>query len=217
MLKDLTHFIIVYNPGYAGNFLVRLFSLGTEVMPQIPLISLNDTTLDSYNTAQRTELYSFSKVRNSYSNWQKFHKKWLDFQHYDNIDNMSFTDNYTHVMFAMHAPELELYLNKIQSIEKVNYFYVDLDLEKYGSWLDSSRQDLNFKNRVDEDLKYNLLLDNSTLDQRINLTAMLDSKNEFLQEYRRVCAIMNITPMEESAVLLYDGWHDTRVTYYSST
>ena len=214
MLKDLTHTIIVYNPGYAGNFLVRLFSLGTEVMPQIPINFLNNTTLDSYNTAQRLELYSFSKVRNSYSNWQKFHKQWLDFQHYENMDNMSYTDNYTHVMFSMHAPELELYSSKLQTIEKVNYFYVDLDLDRYGSWIDSSRQDLNFKNRVDEDLKYKLLLDSSASDQRINLTVMLNSKDEFLQEYRRVCALMGFTPLDESAATLYDGWYDTRVAYY---
>ena len=205
--------IIVYNPGYAGNFLIRLFSLGTDIVPQMPTNVIQDN-IPYYSIDQRLSLYSFSKVREHHLNWQKLHREWIDFQHYENIKNLLVDCNYTHIMFAMHAPELELYFPIIKTIQDVRYFYVDLDLEKYGSWINSSQQDLNFKYRVDEILKYKLLLDKSTPDQRINLTAMLNSKDEFLQEYRRVCAIMNITPIEEPAMSLYDGWYNTRVAYY---
>jgi hypothetical protein len=215
MLKDLEHFIIVYNPGYAGNFLLRLFSLGEEVVPQLPVNLLVENNSRVYSSDDRLDLYSFSTIRSQYVNWQKFHRDWIDFSHYEKLNCILHRDH-KHVVFAMHVPELEMHNPVLQSIQNIKYFYVDLDLEKYSSWLNSAQQDLNFKYRIDEYLKYNLLLDNSTSDQRISLTAMLNSKDEFLQEYRRVCALMGITTSEESASVLYDGWYDTRVTYYIS-
>jgi hypothetical protein len=205
--------IIVYNPGYAGNFLIRLFSLGTDIVPQMP-INMIQVSIPYYSIDQRLSLYSFSKVREQHLNWQKFHREWMDFQKYENINDLLVDCNYTHIVFAMHAPELELYSSRIQTIQDVKYFYVDLDLEKYGNWIKSAQRDLNFKYRIDEIFKYNLLLENAHPDYKIDLTAMLNSEDDFLKEYHRVCSIMQIIPIDEAALLLYRDWYATRVACY---
>jgi hypothetical protein len=213
MLKDLEHFIIVYNPGYAGNFLLRLFSLGEEVVPQLPvnLLVKNDSRV--YSSNDRLDLYSFSTIRSQYMNWQKFHRDWIDFSHYEKL-NCILHPNHKHIVFAMHVPELEIHKPVLQSIQNIKYFYVDLDLEKYSSWIESAQQDLNFKYRIDEKSKYQNLVDCAVPDQLINLTAMLESSDKFLQEYCRICAVMKITPVESQALVLYQEWYDARVAYY---
>jgi hypothetical protein len=226
MLTELKHSIIVYNPGYAGNFLIRLFSLGIEVMPQITVDTLTNLTsnlrtilegknkLQKYSTKERLELYSFANVKSNYLNWQKFHRDWTDFGHYDRIKLISGYESYTHIMFAMHVPELELNSSSINAIQDVTYFYVDLDLEKYNNWIKSAQQDLNFKYRIDETFKYNLLLKNVDPAYKIDLTAILNSEDDFLKEYHRICSIMQIEPVDESALILYKDWYTTRVAYY---
>jgi hypothetical protein len=213
MLNDLEHFIIVYNPGYAGNFLLRLFSLGEEVVPQLPVNLLVENESRVYSTNDRLDLYSFSTIRSQYINWQKFHRDWIDFSHYEKLNCMLHPD-YKHIVFAMHVPELEMHKPVLQSIQNIKYFYVDLDLEKYSSWLNSAQQDLNFKYRIDEKSKYQTLVDRAVPDQLINLTAMLESSDKFLQEYCRICAVMKITPVKDQALALYQEWYITRVAYY---
>ena len=213
MLKDLEHFIIVYNPGYAGNFLLRLFSLGEEVVPQLPVNLLVENDSRVYSSDDRLDLYSFSTIRSQYMNWQKFHRDWTDFSHYEKL-NCTLHPDYKHIVFAMHVPELEMHKPALQSIQNIKYFYVSLDLEKYSSWIDSAQQDLNFKYRIDEKSKYQFLVDRAAPDQLINLTAMLDSPDKFLQEYCRICTVMKITPVKDQALVLYRDWYDTRVAYY---
>lgn len=213
MLNDLEHFIIVYNPGYAGNFLIRLFSLGEEVVPQLPLNLLVENNSRVYSTNDRLDLYSFSDIRSQYLNWQKFHRNWTDFSHYEKL-KCTLHPGYKHIIFAMHVPELEMHKPVLQSIRNIKYFYVDLDLEKYSDWINSSQQDLNFKYRIDEKLKYKCLVDRAAPDQLINLTSMLDSPEGFLQEYCRICAIMGVAPLKEQALILYKEWYTTRVAYY---
>ena len=214
MLNDLEHFIIVYNPGYAGNFLLRLFSLGEEVVPQLPVNLLVENDSQVYSPNDRLDLYSFSTIRSQYMNWQKFHRDWIDFSHYEKLNCMLRPD-YKHIVFAMHVPELEIHEPVLQSIQNVKYFYVDLDLEKYNRWISVAQQDLHFKYRLDEKSKYQYLVECASSDQLINLTAMLESSDKFLQEYRRICTVMNITPVEEQALKLYREWYDTRVAYYT--
>lgn len=226
MLTKLRHIIIVYNPGYAGNFLIRLFSLGTEVVPLISSEVLTNLTndlskiisgenrLQTYSTNERLNLYLFKSVRSTYLNWQKFHREWTDFGHYDRIKLISGYESYSHIVFAMHVPELKWHSSIINTIQDATYFYVDLDLKKYGNWITSAQKDLNFKYRTDETFKYDLLLKNADPDYKIDLTAMLNSEDEFLKEYHRVCSIMNIQPVDEAALLLYRDWYATRVAYY---
>ena len=211
--KTMLTNIIVYNPGYAGNFLIRLFSIGTDIVPQMP-VNLIQESIPYYSIDQRLSLYSFSKVRTHHLNWQKFHREWMDFRQYENINNLLVDCNYTHIMFAIHAPELELYSTVIKTIQDVRYFYVDLDLEKYGNWIKAAQKDLNFKYRIDETFKYDLLIKNADPNYKIDLTSMLNSEDEFLKEYHRVCSVMKIIPIDETALLLYRDWYATRVAYY---
>lgn len=204
------HIIIVYNPGYAGNFLQRLFSLGNEVVPQIPLNYLGIDSLD----INRLELYSFKDVRSSFLNWQKFHRAWPTFYDYEKL-KLKFFDNqdYTHVVFAMHFPEYEIFINDLNQISDIEYYYVDLDLSKYQKWINLSQKDLNYRYRLDEAERYDSLRSNSKF-KRIDLTSMLDSKPLFEMEYIHLCELMNLTVRLEDAVKLYDDWFDVRVRYY---
>jgi gamma-glutamyl phosphate reductase len=45
----------------------------------------------------------------------------------------------------------------------------------------------------------------------INLTKMLSSEQEFQEEYLRVTNSMNITPVLDQAIELFNGWKTVRV------
>lgn len=213
-INKIKHAVIVYNPGYAGNFLQRVFSLGKEVVPQIPLHLLEDNYNLRYYDNRRLELYSFKQVRNNYLNWQKFHRAWPTFYDYDKIKSkIESTDGYTHIVFSMHYPEYENLINDLNQTQEVKYFYVDLDLTKYQSWINKAQQDLNYKYRVGELESYEILKQDSKFN-KIDLTRMLESEDSFEQEYISICNLLGIDSNIESAILLYRDWFETRVKYY---
>ena len=94
-------------------------------------------------------------------------------------------------------------------------YYVDLDLDRWGDWVDTQQQKLNFQYRDKEreqfhDLKtiYNM--------QPISLDQLLESPRSFLIEYNRVCEIMGIVPHPQQALLLRQDWMSVRVHDQSS-
>jgi hypothetical protein len=214
VIDQINHVFVVYNPGYAGNFLIRLFSLDTAVVPQSTLESINTEKFFDLSIEERSNFYSFASVRNQYLNWQKFHRTWMDFHHYEQFKSkLNRTHTYNTIIFSMHSPEYLRFQRQIESIKHHQIVFVDLDENRYSSWIKKSQKDLNFKYRLDETKIYKSLLDQH--DQpKINLTAMLESTESFICEYLRMAEILNVNVHINDAVKLYKEWYETRVSYY---
>jgi len=206
MIENLKHIIIIYNPGYAGNFLTRVFSLGDEVVTHFPKQTLLSNIV---NMDKKISLYSFSQVNNNYLNWQKFHRAWPDFYDYE-LFKLKFKEtNCTHIVFSMHEPEFNKHLIKLQSIKNIEFLFVDLNLEKYENWINKSKQYLNFKYRLDEELNYFEL--SKKITNKINLSKIIESEEGFLSEYQRICSIVGIQEYIPEATILYKDWYSVRV------
>lgn len=214
MIDQINHVFVVYNPGYAGNFLIRLFSLDTAVVPQTTVELIDTEKFFDLSVEERSDFYSFAGVRTQYLNWQKFHRTWIDFYHYEQFESkLNNPHTYNTIIFGMHSPEYLRFQRQIQSIKHRQIVFVDLDENLYSNWIEQSQKDLNFKYRLDEAKIYNYLLDQHD-QSKINLTAMLESTESFIHEYLRIAETLNVKAHVTDAVKFYKEWYETRVSYY---
>lgn len=207
----MKHIIILYLPGHAGNFLTRLFSLGNETLPHLPVNLLEQYiyTGKPNEHLNRLELYSFKEVF-KYYDWQQFHRAWADFRYYTKYEllNVFYNSKYS-ITHAIHPFEFKMLEHGIELLDQTEFYYVDLDLEKHSAWVDSQQQKLKFYLRDNEVDDFHLLKDQYHM-QAISLTNILKSDNEFLKEYVRVCNLMSLAPNTDQALLLYQDWIKVR-------
>lgn len=214
----MKHIYIIYNPGYAGNFLQKLFSLSTETVPSLYQTDLN-TPIVNLSTEERIEKYKFSNVLTNVNSWQAYHRKWADMYQYLDIMKAILPQQFKYIIFSMHEVEYQLF----NSMRVRNHEYapimlpinsivlgVSLDLTKYGTWIKNTQQALKFIYRLEEKQFYNKFINSLQKDKIINLTKMLDSYTGFCDEYVRVCKVIGLEPDIESATLLWDDWYETR-------
>lgn len=204
--------IILYMPGYAGNFLARLFSLGDETMPQLPIDLLNHMSLTGQliPVVDRTELYSFKKVPESFDDWQLFHRAWADFYQNSKFELLNvFYNSKASMVYGIHPAEFIAFKDTIDQLDCVDFYYVDLDLALYGQWVEDQQKKLKFVVREQEPETFQILVHDYHM-KPISLTKMLDSEEHFIQEYTRVCALMSMIPRESLAVKLYNDWRSVR-------
>lgn len=209
---------ILYLPGYAGNFLVRLFSLSPETIPQIPIDLLNDlaTNCKPLPNINRVESYTFSNVLTEFNTWQLFHRHWPDFKEHQQFKlvNMYNGCKYSTLVHAIHPYEFIKYETELYSVpnfslvDDAEYYYVNLDLSVYGDWYATQQEKLGFANRDNE--SYADIIDRYNM-APIDLTTILDSELDFLTEYHRLCLAMKITPVETDAITLYRDWKKVRL------
>lgn len=215
----MKHIFILYNPGYAGNFLARLFSLDHSVIPQLPESMLRDCVRSGQypDINDRAEFYSFDSVKTNYKNWQDFHRDWTTFNTNNSADFYRWLhdltigkDSVSAIIYAIHPHEFNKSLRDIHQIKNKDFYYVSLNLEKYQLWINQAQEKLGFVYR-DNELQLGSMLPTAFNMKEISLTRMLDSESEFLDEYQRVCELMGIPAEKEKALTLYQGWRKTRV------
>jgi hypothetical protein len=204
--------ILLYLPGHAGNFLARLFSLGEDTMPLLRKDQLEhhlDKGTPLPDNFDRLENYRFGQVTQEFDSWQQFHRAHADF-----LDNAQYRLlnifcglRYSRIVLPVHPGEFE---NYFVNIDPTEFYYVDLDLHKWGAWVSSQQEKLEFCTRGNENQlfdtqkkKYNM--------RSINLTKILESEEAFVEEYMSVCNQMNIKPMLEAARSLRQDWYSVRV------
>lgn len=196
-------------PGHAGNFLVRLFSLGKETMPQLPIAILaNEFKLTPINeNYTRLTYYSFSEAK-SYPSWQEYNCTWADYHQDLEYQMMCAIWKKQALVYAMHPCEFVKFETMLADNPSNYYFYVELDI-KYQSWVDQQKEELKFVYRPNESEQFTQLKDKYKM-KSINLTAMLDSVTEFQEEYLRCCNLMQLTPCIDQALELYNNWTQVR-------
>lgn len=197
-------------PGHAGNFLVRLFSLSPEILPQVPIMMLENMVVPEIT--DRAEYYSFSKVKQRFKTWQNFHRAWPDFYQKELFERFNglFPEPFPAVIYAIH-PEEFLILESSVIESRPTFYFVDLD-ERYHAWVAEQQSSLDFQYRPDyqsELEKFNILREKYPMSP-ISLTDMLDSTDLFLKEYLKICEKMMITPVPDAALRLYHDWYLVR-------
>lgn len=202
--------IITYLPGHAGNFLARLFSFGHETMPQLPRTLLNKyISIDSKNeNLDRLTMYSF-KETDSYRTWQEFHRAWSDFYQQSTYNLLAAIWKKSNIVYAIHPIEFSKFEIFMTGDPNIKFFYVHLD-PKDQTWVDSSRKKLLFVDRDCEYDKFDSLKSKYNMEP-INLSAMLESEEEFLKEYTRCCSLMGLNVYPELAIEMYRDWARVRL------
>jgi hypothetical protein len=204
--------IVLYLPGHAGNFIARLFSLGSETMPLLPQDMLQhhlETVTDIPADFDRLESYRFSTVPTTYNDWQRFHRSYADYKEYScyNLLNIYCKQKYSRIVFPLHPHEFIADFNNQSDSE---FYYVDLDLNLWGDWVREQQTKLNFQYRHNEPQQFEDLKVMHNM-QPISLDKLLDSQQSFLTEYHRICKVMDIEPLTQQALLLRQDWMSVRL------
>lgn len=204
--------VLLYLPGHAGNFLARLFSLGQNTMPLIRKDQLDhhlDQGTPLPDNFDRLENYRFAQVTEEFNNWQQFHRSFADFFEHAQyrLLNLFCGSRYSRIVYPLHPIELA---NSIVPMSAIEFYYVDLDLQKWGSWVSSQQKKLAFITRHNENALFEVYKKKYHM-RSINLTKMLASEPAFVEEYMLVCSQMNIEPMLQQALNLRQDWYSTRV------
>jgi hypothetical protein len=199
-------------PGHAGNFVSRLFSLGPETMPlirQSVMTEYIDHGLEISDTFDRLANYQFSTVSTEFDTWQEFHRAYADHKEYlfYRLLNVFCNRKYARIVFPLHPYEFD---HDFSGDEDSEFFYVDLDLDIWGGWVESEQQKLQFQVRSMEKEQFDQIKHQYSM-KPISLTRLLESDHAFVQEYQRVCTEMQISPLLEQALILRKDWYLTRV------
>lgn len=211
-MSELRHIFIVYNPGYAGNFLQRLISLDTSTVPALYKDELSEHEYEKIDNADRLEKYKFSKIKKQQGDWQQFHHRaWVDFFDYKETIKISGIERYKNICFAMHEPEYTKCKNLIDQIENKIIFGVFLDEVLHSRWLTESQKSLRFLYRLEEKQFYQKMMSLLPKENIIDLNRILESEVGFLNEYQRICQIINIEYHPDEPLELYRDWSACRV------
>jgi hypothetical protein len=204
--------IILYLPGHAGNFVARLFSLNRESMPLLPQVLLQhhlESVTDIPEDFDRLENYRFSTVSAAFNDWQQFHRSYADHKEYScyNLLNIYCKQKYSRIVFPLHPHE---FIADFDNQSESEFYYVDLDLDLWSSWVNEQQTKLNFQYRHNEPQQFEDLKVMHCM-QPISLDRLLQSQQSFLNEYQRICKIMDIDPLPQQALLLRQDWMSVRL------
>lgn len=201
--------LIMYMPGHAGHLIARLFGLSPEVMPLINKGLLERLVDGRYGIPKgfdKVALYKFSDVKTKFNSWQEFHRAYADYK-----DDAAFKmlDEYgrhrhSSIIYPVHPYEFHFDYDN----SDCDFYYVDLDLDQWGSWVEQEQQKLGFVVRPDELDYFNKYKTMYNM-KPISLTKLLGQ--DFDSEYLRVAAEMNITPVLDDAHTLFHDWKSVRL------
>lgn len=203
--------IVLYLPGHAGNFIARLFSLTSDTMPLVRQHQL-EQHLDQGTALpedfDRLKSYQFGSVHKEFSDWQRFHRAYadaLDLPQY-RLLNIFCGFRYSRIVIPIHPKEFR----DFSLAGTTEFYFVDLDLKQWGTWVSSQQQRLKFQYRGDEHAQFEHQKTKHNM-SAINLTKMLNNEQDFLEEYVRICNHMQIEPQPEQALWLRRDWYSVRV------
>jgi hypothetical protein len=204
--------IVLYLPGHAGNFIARLFSLNNQTMPLLQKTQLQYSLGSGQpipDDFDRLENYQFSTVPTRFNNWQQFHRSFADHKEYSGyrLLNLFCKRKFSRIVFPLHPHE---FATDFDNQSQAEFYYVDLDLDQWGDWVNDQQAKLNFQYRSNEHEQFHKLKDLHAM-KPISLDNMLHSEHGFVTEYHRVCDVMSIPANIEQALQLRHDWMSVRV------
>ena len=218
MHKDVTNIFILYNPGYAGNLILRLIALSKEVMPTMKKQTLLDWSSSAVRPCADSELhnlYTYDTAVNDHKNWLAFHDAWAGiYEHtlYDSLIDLG--ESYNNIAYQIHPYEFLKFEDVIEPAPKT-IVYVDLDLSVYSKWIEQASNSIGLTNNRGG-IGGNEVANSEIIRKKyphitVSLTNILDSTISFNKEYLRLCTMLNITPRIADAETLYLNWRKHRV------
>jgi hypothetical protein len=197
---------VLYMPGHAGHFVARLFGLSPEIIPLVRKHYLTSLTIPTLN---KLDLYKFNNVKTRFKTWQEFHRSFADHKDHSAIRALNAVNghHYSCEIYPIHPYEFH---HDFQEIDETECYYVDLDMNRWGDWVEQQREELKFVDRPSE-YEYFEKYKNLHSMKPISLTKLLGTDQEFQDEYLRVANAMCITPVLDQAILLLRNWKSVRV------
>ena len=167
------------------------------------LLDSNRPVPEEFNKLSK---YKFSSVPKKYKNWQDFHRAYADMLDYSDYRLLNLMSEFKYnLIFSAHPYEIN---SSFVEIDTTEFYYVELDY-KLEQWVNQQQKKLNFAQRPTEKKLFDLLKNTHHMSP-IYLTELLGSEQNFVNEYHRVCKLMNIEPCVEQALMLLDDWKSVR-------
>jgi hypothetical protein len=168
-----------------------------------------DHGIEISDSFDRLVNYQFSTVPARFDTWQQFHRAFADHKQYlfYRLLNVFCKCKYSRIVFPLHPHE---FVNDLADDTNTEFYYVDLDLAVWGNWVQSAQKKLQFQIRPNEQQQFDQATQQYNM-KPIDLGLLLKNQNTFVQEYKRVCADMQISPLVSQALVLRQDWYSTRV------
>lgn len=194
--------LIIYQPGYGGNLLLRLFSLDP--------VTFSIATANNPNV-ERFDLYSFNHSK-KFSHWQHFHFNHCDSGIISPISNSIRFDNQVLVLVT-HPAEHEKgeLVEWISTLNPIRYLATLLRSEFSDYWLMRTQEKWGgFPSLRKQEIVQEELIRNTYNPVTISIDSILNL-HTWQDEYLRINKLMNLTPNLAVATTIYQEWYDLRV------
>lgn len=210
--------LLVYLPGYAGNFIRFLLSLDDKTYP----IHHKDTYYDG--SISRKKLYSYKNLFWKHSNWENFEQSFIS-PLQKPLDLFLAQNDYTMTTINLHPgykktslgyfdffkETYQVYLDKMN----INYLQVSLSEHYRPVIFDFMKTVTNnvwrdlYKDEQ-KDLLENTKFTNTYQPYIINLDSFLKGPDTFVTEYHSLCDYLKLNKNTDDALDLYEEWYSAR-------
>ena len=200
--------LIVYKPGYGGNFITFLLSLDSSTKPYVP----KNTTLT--NDSERMIFYSYKNINHRYGMWRNHHNAFF----FENIEErfQSFLNDpiYNTYTISIHPTHFYDY-NFKESLArqhnlKINYIVINLSSNLEYLIDNFKKQNNNFPNLGWNENELNDSYIQSYNPYVIQFDNFMFGRDQFLEEYTKMNTFLNLPMHTENALKLYDDWYIER-------
>lgn len=197
--------VIIYPPGFAGNFLTLILSLDKRTFPWVPVGS----TLETED--QRKHFYSFSSLQDRNNAWQGHHV-----QFFPRFGEFMKSVEYDTMIWRMHPSHYYEFFDDIlyhtsNTDTKINFLSVHASPEVEYEHVVKFNQRNKLKFLGQENTKLELFLkDHKTF--KILLDRLFTTEEDFVKEYERINAFLGLENHHEDALWLYRDWRKARET-----
>lgn len=195
--------VIVYIPGYAGNFLQLLLSLDPSTYPWLP-----EETADPNN---RKNLYSFKKLQDKENIWLSHHLQYdWPLNKFTNSEQKEFNN----LVMSIHPNNFYMNIDQLQSLTddiKINYLCIEVsDLVKSIHIDQFKERNGGFPHVREGDIENYDKFKKEFNPFVINLDMMFATETEFVNEYSKVCKHLSLARQDNAAIEFYQNWREAR-------
>jgi len=210
---------VVYFPGMGGNFFKLCLALSKETVPYYskPLETCSQEEINvihALSAEQRKDIIQYKTDKD----YIKVHNDDLLSEPVFYYENPRINDHYKWVITHNHTNHYQV---RSQWFHKI--LYIELDLEKYGHWVENSynhfiqfarfgnfNRNNNYKLTPEQQAEANECLANP-MTSVVSMTNILSGVDGFVEEYLKSCETLEITSELEQAILYYKEWRALRV------
>ena len=190
--------LIIYQPGYAGNFLQNLFSIDPSTVPHT-----------EQDTTDRLSVYSFDNAK-LFASLSEFHSEHINKHNikFCTADFEQLSTKYQTLTYSVHP--VEYFKSHNLRSNAVTFYLSELSYSDFANfWLIKTKQNNFPVLRPQEIVKEEYIRKNYN-PISISIDAFLDS-TKWQEEYLKINESMGLLPQLTIATELYQSWYNYRV------